>query len=167
MFAPDPEEKFDFQNMDVKLYLALRSLLPMAEQMADKLGFDSRQDEFVVAKHVMREFTTSFGPVPDWAVERNFSYALVAGAQLMTKDGRRMGNAHIVSTESIVIPERADRNNPYGDVLVYHCLTDAGSKFTMQETEILGQFHIGDWISEPARILRDFDRSGAFVEEPK
>ncbi|MNL79685.1 hypothetical protein D3C87_2063440 [compost metagenome] len=50
-------------------------------------------------------------------------------------------------------------------VHTFECLTDAGSKFTFTEVELLEAFNIGDWISDPARIIRDFDRNGEFSNE--
>ncbi|MNF11709.1 hypothetical protein D3C80_2129820 [compost metagenome] len=79
------------------------------------------------------------------------------GAQLCTKDGRRIGNAHIVKVVNYL-------DKPV-DVSLYECLTDAGSKFTHTEQELLEAFTIGDWISDPARIIRDFDRNGEFRDE--
>ena len=179
MYIPDPDEKFDFQNMDVKLYLALKALIVLAEEEAQSLDYLGREDDATQeaannAKHLVEqavlaltEFEQSFGPIPDWATARNFGYEIKEGTQLLTRDGRRMGNAYIVQHAMVTMPELADRTNPFGEVPVFHCLTDAGSKFTMMEKELLGQFHIGDWLCDPARIIRDFDRNGEFVEEPK
>ena len=150
MYTPDPEEKFDFQNMDVKLYLALKKL---SANVAED------EDGYVEAQRAMYEFTQSFGPIPDWAVERNWDYSLVPGAQLCTKDGRRTGNAHII-TKGVM----HSGNGEYIDN-VYNCLTDAGSKFTFTEVELLEAFTIGDWISDPARVIHDFDRNGEFSNE--
>jgi hypothetical protein len=148
MYTPDPDEKFDFQNMDVKLYLALK-------QCVTCLGPVHERD---VAERAMYEFEQSFGPVPDWAVARNFGYELVPGAQLLTKDGRRMGNAHFI---------RMGKGIAAGPVFVptFECLTDAGSKFTFTAEELETAFTIGDWISDPERVLRDFDRNGEFDKE--
>lgn len=150
------EKKFDFENIDVKLYLALRALLPFAKTMADKMGYDIEQKEFFKAELALEEFELSHGPLPDWAVGRNWDYSLVPGAQLCTKDGRRTGNAHVVRTRET--PDDAHYTH------LYDCLTDAGSKFTMSEPEILEAFTIGDWISDPKRVLKDFDRHGHYAD---
>ena len=155
MYAPDPDEKFDFQNMDVKLYLALKAVMTPCDTQAAAV-LNEKQ-----AQRTMYEFEQSFGPVPDWAVARNFGYELVAGAQLCTRDGRKTGNAHIVSIEQIGIPHLA----PYSEITVYNCLTDAGSKFMFTEQELETAFTVGDWISDPARIIKDFDRNGEFQEQ--
>lgn len=149
MYAPDPDDKFDYQNMDVKLYLALRAVLANRE---DPILIEAA---VVDAERAMYEFTNSFGPIPDWAVDRNWDYSLVPGAQLCTKDGRRTGNAHIIKATALMY-------GLVGESLVYECLTDAGSKFTFTEVELLGAFTIGDWISNPVRVLKDFDREGHF-----
>ncbi|MNF83188.1 hypothetical protein D3C85_379660 [compost metagenome] len=159
MYTPDPQEKFDFQNMDVKLYLALKAVVKEQDEfVADHGPFCVNHENLLNAKRVMYEFEQSFGPIPDWAVERNFAYELVPGAQLCTKDGRRTGNAHIV---------KMGKGIAAGPVFVhtFECLTDAGSKFTFTEVELLEAFNIGDWISDPARIIRDFDRNGEFSNE--
>lgn len=155
MYTPEPNEKFDFQNMDVKLYLALKALTAAyITDTEDSSG--SPQWEIVkAAERAMYEFTQSYGPIPDWAVDRNWAYELVPGAQLLTKDGRKTGNAHIVR-----IP-----NKPTPDCeTYYHCLTDAGNQMRLSAEELEGMFHIGDWISDPARVIRDFDRNGEFAE---
>ena len=91
-------------------------------------------------------------------LRKQIAYELVPGAQLCTKDGRRTGNAHIVKTTALMY-------GLVGESLVYECLTDAGSKFTFTEVELLEAFRIGDWISDPERVLRDFDRNGEFDKE--
>lgn len=163
-----PEEKLDFDNLDVRLYISLRDAVRELEEFAKVHGtYAIDKPRLDIAKYTLRCFEQSAGPLPDWAIARNFGYEIKEGTQLLTRDGRRMGNAYIVKHEMAIMPELADRNNPYGEVPVFHCLTDAGSKFTMMEKELLGQFHIGDWLCDPARIIRDFDRNGEFMEEPK
>lgn len=160
MYAPDPDEKFDFQNMDIKLYLALKAVMTPCDTQAVAVKNEKE------ARRAIYEFEQSFGPIPDWAVARNFGYELVAGAQLCTRDGRKTGNAHIVSIEQKDFPHLAHNQNPYGEITVYNCLTDAGSKFVFTEQELNTCFTIGDWISDPARIIKDFDRNGEFKEQP-
>ena len=158
MYTPDPDEKFDFQNMDVKLYLALKGMTAAYVNATDDMSGSPAWDLVKTAERAMYEFTQSYGPIPDWAVGRNFAYELVPGAQLLTKDGRRMGNAHFI---------RMGKGIAAGPVFVptFECLTDAGSKFTFTAEELETAFTIGDWISVPARVLRDFDRNGEFDKE--
>ena len=173
MSNPEPVEKFDFQNMDVKLYLALRAVLPYAEAEYESLDVTAHRDNddgcvveaekaatcINAARLAICEFEVHAGPLPDWAIARNWDYSLVPGAQLCTRDGRRTGNAHIISTENKDYPGQA------GFTQVFHCLTDAGSKFVFTEQEIETAFTVGDWISDPARVLNDFDRNGEFRDE--
>ena len=155
MYAPDPDEKFDYQNMDVKLYLALKAITAAYVNATDDMSGSPAWETVKAAERAMYEFTNSFGPTPDWAVDRNWDYSLVPGAQLCTKDGRRTGNAHIIKATTLMY-------GLVGESLVYECLTDAGSKFTFTEVELLEAFTIGDWISDPVRVLKDFDREGHF-----
>lgn len=178
MYAPDPQEKLDFECLDVRLYMALQKALPYAEHEAANLEALAHNDEtmsehavkaadaVLAAKHVMMCFENSHGPLPEWAIARNFGYELLPGAQLCTKDGRRTGNAHIVNIGVKEYKHLADRNNPYGEVMVYNCLTDAGNHFAFTAEELETAFTIGDWLSSPERILEDFDRHGHFMEEP-
>jgi hypothetical protein len=172
MSNSEPVEKFDFQNMDVKLYLALQAVLPLAEAEFGTLEDGNCVPEATkaatlinAARLAMCEFEAHVGPIPDWAIARNWDYSLVPGAQLCTRDGRRTGNAHIIQRVVKEVPATADRNNPYGEQTYYECLTDAGSKFTFTEQEIETAFTVGDWISDPARVLNDFDRNGEFRDE--
>lgn len=162
MYAPDPQDKkFDFENIDTKLYLALRAMTADYKEgwLAGDWGSidNATQTRIYAAELAMEEFELSHGPIPDWATGRNWAYELVPGAQLCTKDGRRTGNAHIVKTVTGCLGVH--------DVL-YECLTDAGSKFIFTEAELLTAFSIGDWISDPARIIRDFDRNNEFKDQP-
>lgn len=148
------EKKFDFENIDVKLYLALKGLMqPWVEDPNIALT-----QEGEAALLAMEEFELSHGPMPDWAVGRNWDYSLVPGAQLCTKDGRRTGNAHIITKGVMHSGNGVYINN------VYNCLTDVGSKFTFTEVELLEAFTIGDWISDPKRVLKDFDRHGHYAD---
>lgn len=170
MYTPEPEEKFDFQNMDVKLYLALRAVLPYAEAEYESLDVTAHRDNddgcvveaekaatcINAARLAICEFEVHAGPLPDWAIARNWDYSLVPGAQLLTKDGRQHGNGHIIKTYNQFIGS---------DVNVFEILTDAGSKITFTEVELNNSFYIGDWISSVDRILNDFDRNGEFRDE--
>ena len=147
--------KYDFENLDVSLYLALRALMSprYSHVSAEKQGEIEQE-----ARNALTAFELSRGPLPDWASDWNWNRSLVEGAQLMTKDGRRMGNAHIVSLTTP--PTEADP-------VYYHCLTDAGSEFRLSAEEIHNAFWIGEFLSTPERIIKDFDREGHFTREPE
>lgn len=81
-------------------------------------------------------------PLPDWAESRNTTGEICLGAQLCTKDGRRMGNARIVGV---------DRDNPLfpkGSVL-WVVRTDVGTEINMLPQEVHGAFWIGKYIMKP------------------
>jgi hypothetical protein len=156
MSTSEPVEKFDFQNMDVKLYLVLKKMIPEFYILAEECSGSPKWELVRAAELAVEEFELSFGPLPDWAIARNWDYSLVPGAQLLTKDGRQHGNAHII---------RAYGKFMGTDVDVFEVLTDAGSRITFSEVELNNSFYIGDWISDPARVLNDFDRNGEFRDE--
>lgn len=86
-------------------------------------------------------------PLPEWAVD--FAHGkLVLGAQLCTRDGRRMGNAHIVA-----IPEREFVRNE-----VYLILTDAGNSVAMLESEIKDAFYPPKYVSNVGEVIKKFWR---------
>ena len=82
--------------------------------------------------------------MPNWAVGANRNYEVVVGAQLCTKDGRRMGNAHVIATA----------NASSGNYFII--LTDAGNRVTMTEQEIRSAFYISPWISDVEEVVRKF-----------
>lgn len=113
------EQKFDFQNIDLKLYLALRNICKDYLSLCEDAGgvMDSPPKEYVDAQLALAEFEQSFGPLPDWAIARNWDYSLVVGAQLCTRDGRRTGNAFIVR-----VGEDLEHKTP-----LYEVMSDMGS----------------------------------------
>lgn len=132
------EQKFDFQNIDLKLYLALRNICKDYLSLCEDAGgvMDSPPKEYVDAQLALAEFEQSFGPLPDWAIARNWDYSLVPGAQLCTRDGRRTGNAFIIrkrEKNGVTMPD-------------YEIMTDMSAQFFLSESEIHEQFWIGDWI---------------------
>lgn len=90
--------------------------------------------------------------LPDWAISRARGQ-LVEGAQLPTKDGRRMGNAHILK----IVPGIAGVPS-----LNYLILTDAGNTIVMSENEIEAQFYPPEYVGEVKAILRKFWRHEDF-----
>lgn len=139
-------EKFDFQNMDIKLFMALKELHASAMHMVPHQVSEK-------AESALAEFETSLGPLPEWAIARNWDYSLVVGAQLLTRDGRQHGNAHIIHID--------DAGN-HGDV--FYLLTDAGNPLQRSEPELLASFYIGDFISKVDYVLDSFDRNNHYPE---
>lgn len=90
--------------------------------------------------------------LPEWAISRAHG-ELVAGAQLPTMDGRRMGNAHIIKIAPGIkgVPS-----------LNYLILTDAGNTMVMSENEIRAQFYPPEYVSNVKDILRKFWRHEEF-----
>lgn len=158
--------KFDFQNIDVKLYLALKAVIHLAEAEVEsliqlgkqdpdtKVEADHAQSLFDQAVLALAEFELSHGPLPEWAIGRNWDYSLQPGAQLMTKDGRRTGNAHILRSRMWKSAEK-------GNFMIYECITDAGSYISgLSESELENQYWVGDYISDPKTLIARFGNHG-------
>lgn len=84
--------------------------------------------------------------IPEWAV-RASSGELELGAQLPTRDGRKVGNAHIVR----ISPASRGRTG-----WVFGVLTDAGSEFSLSAGEIEELFYPPMWVSDVAEVKRKF-----------
>lgn len=150
------EKKYDFQNIDVKLYLALRTVLKEFQSLSDNGDAGNlriEEDDWAQNAYMaLEEFELSHGPLPGWAIARNWDYSLVPGAQLCTKDGRRTGNAHILRVKDGCLST---------DNKLYDCITDAGSFIQgLSESEILESYYIGDWISDPKTLIARFGNHG-------
>lgn len=79
----------------------------------------------------------------------------VLGAQLATRDGRRTGNAHIISVMGM------DFNNlDRPSITLYTVLTDAGNEFKMNERELSDSFYPPYWVSDVTEVIRKFRNSG-------
>jgi hypothetical protein len=88
--------------------------------------------------------------LPDWA--NGLAHGQwVLGAQLCTKDGRRIGNAHIIKIEDDFVDDGPTFQ-------VYTILTDAGNTARMVELELAACFHKPRWTSDVAGVIRDFWR---------
>lgn len=86
--------------------------------------------------------------LPEWAIglaEGN----LVLGAQLPTRDGRRMGNAHIIK----ISPQRRGLMG-----LLYLVLTDAGNTIMMLDSEVRSAFHDPIYVSDVQDVINKFWR---------
>lgn len=161
-----PTEKRDFENLDVRLYLALKAVLPYAENESEALHTASRHDDepelhavadraanaIEAAQKTLRDFEDSFGPLPEFAIARNYGLELTPGTQLFTKNGRRSGNGWLIKV--------GQRDTGREIFTVYTVLTDAGSSMDMTEQELETQFEVGDWICTLDRIASEFDRHG-------
>jgi len=87
-------------------------------------------------------------PLPEWAVgHADGQYVL--GAQLPTRDGRRMGNAHIISTLSPANQCEAEFNQ-------FTILTDAGTEMVMNGRELAECFYPPQYVSDVKEVLRKF-----------
>lgn len=75
-------------------------------------------------------------PLPEWALGLNQAKELDVGTQLLTKDGRRVGNARI---EVIVKTD---------EPMTYLIRTDIGNTLTVDTSEIHELFYIGDYFIE-------------------
>lgn len=86
--------------------------------------------------------------LPPWAKALAHG-ELVVGAQLPTRDGRRMGNAHIVDI--------GNTNTPNGK-RVHLVLTDAGNTMLMFADEIQEAFYPPKYVSDVDEIINKFWR---------
>lgn len=83
--------------------------------------------------------------VPSWATSVTDG-KLVCGAHLETRNGQRVGNAHIMDIDRISGRE------------VFHILTDAGTQLLLWEEEILEFYHRPRFVSDVAEVARLFER---------
>ncbi len=85
-------------------------------------------------------------PLPRWAVGLAKG-SLVMGAQLPTRDGRRMGNAHIVDIDETL----------HGDM--YTILTDAGNYLALCRAEVEELFYPPKYTAEVGEVIARFGMS--------
>ena len=76
---------------------------------------------------------------PEWIKGRVESGRIVLGAQLPTKDGRRIGNAVVYALSGMIDLNGEEHH-------VYEIITDAGSSVKMIEKEIADAFYPSEWI---------------------
>jgi hypothetical protein len=94
--------------------------------------------------------------LPGWAIKR--AAGLEEGAHLPTRDGRRMGNGHIIQ----ITPA------PRGMIgLNYLVLTDAGNTIVMSESEITSCFYPPEFVSDVEEVIRKFWREPEPLIEPR
>lgn len=82
----------------------------------------------------IKNYELLMGPLPEWATGFNYAKEIMVGTQLLTKDGRKTGNAYVI---------RRYINSQD----IWLILTDAGNIFIMNELEINSQFYIGNYLS--------------------
>lgn len=93
--------------------------------------------------------------LPDWA-DAKLDGEWVQYAQLQTKDGRRMGNAVIISGEEVVWDGRP--------VALFTILTDFGTKCRLIESELAWLFHPPQWRMKESRVLRRISHMEGYTE---
>lgn len=86
-------------------------------------------------------------PLPEWASAANPNHLLGEATQLLTKDGRKIGNAFIVA-----MPD------PFVKTDTYCIDTDNGSHVHMTEDEIHEHFYIGDFYGKIDELLEQHKR---------
>lgn len=86
--------------------------------------------------------------LPEWAIGRTDGQ-YVLGAQLPTRDGRRMGNAHITDIREGCLGT---------DQRFYGVLTDAGTELVMTASELYECFYPPKYVSDVKEVLRKFSR---------
>jgi len=93
------------------------------------------------------EFDASQFPqwLPHWA-DAKLDGDWVVNAQLPTKDGRKMGNAIILSTEEVVWDDKP--------VTLYTILTDFGTQCRLTVSELNWFFHPPQWRMIAERVQR-------------
>lgn len=84
-------------------------------------------------------------PLPEWAVGINEPHELEIGTQLLTKDGRRTGNARIEA-----IPKT-------DEPMIFLVRTDIGNTMPLYSGEIHELFYIGDYFIKNQREHNGFN----------
>lgn len=102
------------------------------------------RDNVITVLPLLTADEREFGPLPSWAVGYNKSKALVPGAQLCTRDGRKIGNAHLLGFD----PTTG----------IWCILTDAGNHVHFNVDEVNEMFVVGDFVSDPAEVEARFGR---------
>lgn len=87
--------------------------------------------------------------LPEWAVGHADPNKWELGAQLCTKDGRLIGNAHITG----VMLKTDERFQDAHEII-----TDAGTRMVMTAHELTELFYPPRWLSDPIATLARFER---------
>ena len=86
--------------------------------------------------------------IPDWAIKKS-NGELEVGAQLCTKDGRHIGNAHIID---MAISKHSEH-------IIYTVLTDAGNRIHLSGVEINQLFYAPMWVADYTDVIVKFGRT--------
>lgn len=94
--------------------------------------------------------------IPDWASGINKDKEKLVGAQLFTRDGSRMGNAHIIEVYEVEYVGFS--------ATMFKVVTDAGNICNLTANEIDRLFTVGNYVSDVARIKKHFIRPDPLPE---
>lgn len=145
---PEPGKADPYHELAGNMYLAIRKLL----------GYSSLITEPKTRMQLMHLLTTyeakGDGPMPEYAVGLNLSGNPVVGSQLYTRDGRHVGNAHVVSIKYVEDPTDIS-DVPLG-ISIFQCVTDAGNRLELTREEINSLFHISTLVADPLEVLKRF-----------
>ena len=83
-------------------------------------------------------------PAPSWAI--GLAEGVEVGAQLPTKDGRRVGNSHVVGYSHV----------SYRGITewVWHIVTDAGNTMKLTHAEVEELFHPPTYVSDLETLIQ-------------
>lgn len=140
----------ELNPVDARLYVALYKLLDYTETLENALdnegsAYTMRADLSAEARAAMIEYETWLGPIPEWASGWNHDRQVKLGAQLYTKNGAQIGNAHVVDID-------------VGLGVYITVLTDAGNYCQFTNGEVDSMFTVGKFISTVESIKQRFDR---------
>jgi len=141
----------EINPVDARLYVALHNLKEYVETLENALDnegapYTMRADLSAAATEAMIEYELWLGPIPDWASGWNHDRQVKIGAQLYTKNGAQIGNAHVVDID-------------VGLGVYITILTDAGNYCEFTNGDIDSMFTVGKFISTVESIKQRFDRN--------
>lgn len=123
----------DYKNLASRMYAAVYALL----QDDDLNNKHWHTLDALCTEYREGEEAPKF-PLPEWAESYNENRELKVRAQLCTKDGRRCGNARVLS---LVTKEQCGMSNDY-----WHVRTDVGTTLHLLSEEVNEMFYIGNFI---------------------
>lgn len=141
-----------------QLYFALKRVATDYQALAESgdAGFYESDPGFRTmmqqANDALLQYEVTHHHMPNWAVCANGRGEIKPGAQLQTRDGRRCGNAFVISLvdqSELPVSRRED---------TWLCLTDAGTSIKLTVNEINEMFWIGDYLANPDEVLKRFGK---------